>query len=98
MTMKVGSIVVVKPIGKVPDKYKHVVKWLPTQDEQTPYMIRQIGKFEGGKGVMFEEGAIGYDNSQEIMLHVRFVREILPPEDISEQIEDMMYVPLKEDI
>lgn len=90
--MKPGTIVVCLKANIHPT-ITGKVKWLPVQDENTPYMIREIGgKIDGNKGVSFEEGVIGYSNSSELLFPLARVREILPAEDIREQIEDMMLV------
>jgi len=97
--MKVGSIVVVKPFIAHPF-HAPFIKWEPVKDEKTPYMIREIGK--GGDGTpaaVFEEGIIGYlPGNIEIALYCNVLIELLPPEDIAEQVEDMICVPLKDSL
>lgn len=91
--MKVGSIVVVKPIPigwALP-----FVKWTPIQDEKTPYMVREVVNGELGIGIYLEEGVIGYGpDDLELGIHVEYVREVLPPEDISELIEECISEPI----
>lgn len=96
--MKPGSIVVVKPVPY--GQWRPYIKWVPVQDENTPYMVRQIrDEHEGEPGILFEEGVIGYTpKGVELGIKMSYVKEILPPEDIAEEVEDMMCVPLKEDI
>lgn len=66
-------------------------------DEKTPYMIREFLPSEvtanGISGVYFEEGVIGYYNGIELAFPANAVREILPAEDISEQIEEIIFQP-----
>jgi len=92
--MQVGSIVVVLPF-EVDEEYKSDVKWLPVMDEKTPYMIRTMERvITGNIGVSFEEGVIGVNNyGNEYLVHIKYVREVLPPEDISLEIEEMMTEP-----
>jgi len=94
--MKPGSIVVCRKIA-VGDINEPYVKWLPQMDEKTPYMIRDECMCEGTKEVVvfFEEGIIGYNiHNYELGFPLSHIREILPPEDIAEQVEDMMCVPV----
>jgi len=89
--MKVGSIVVALTMPPLPDKSKPYVKWLPVQDEETPYMVREI--FEDDEPLIrLEEGIVGYnpETGVEYGLPMKYFREILPPEDISEVIEECM--------
>lgn len=88
--MQVGSIVVVKKIG--PSCYDHLIKWKPVDDNKTPYMVRGINDYGS---VIFEEGVIGYwSNGDEIHLKKEWIVEILPPEDITEQVDEMISVPI----
>jgi len=96
--MKVGGIVVCLPIGTIDSTQAGFIKWLPVQDKNTPYTIRGIDKspISGRRGVTFEEGVIGHNKSgKELMFPIENIREILPPEDIAEEVEDMMCVPMK---
>ena len=92
--MKPGSIVVVLPFEPV-DQYKPFIKWLPVADEKTPYMLRNVMPSEYDvSGIMcnFEEGVIGYDPLNpgvELCIGASKLRELLPPEDISEMIEEI---------
>lgn len=91
--MQPGSIVVVKPF-KVQKIALPYVEWLPIQDENTPYMIREIFSEFGQEFVRFEEASIGRDTrGNELGLSINYVREILPPEDITEVIEDCICIP-----
>ena len=101
--MKVGSIVVVKPIPA--SSIDHLIKWKPIQDEETPYMIRGIDTYNGETSgerilcVIFEEGIIGYhSDGLEIYLKKDYVREILPPENLEEFIEECCCVPVENTI
>jgi len=94
--MKVGSIVVCLYVDASEDKDKDI-KWLPVMDEKTPYMIRSIKNncASGSIGVLFEEGVIGLlPSGSELQFPIEKVREILPPENISEQIEEFMKQPV----
>lgn len=94
--MKPGTIVVCLP-HEVLNGY---VTWLPQLDEKTPYMIRDFFPtvLTGAEdSVTFEEGVIGYiPDGSEIGFPTRYVREILPadeiPEEIKERVEEPMYV------
>lgn len=90
--MKPGSIVVCLPVETHPN-WIYVVKWLPAMDEKTPYMIREILEAQDGTiGVYFEEGIIGYNSrNQELLFPANSVREILPPDEISEEIKEIVY-------
>lgn len=95
--MRVGSIVVVRPVPQ--GRFAPYIKWLPVQDENTPYMVREIRSESSGYGVLLEEGIIGYTpKGVEIGIKMPYVKEVLPPEDIAEEVENMMCVPLKEEI
>ncbi len=83
--MKIGSIVVILPIPHKETLPRNIVKWLPVDDENTPYMVR--GFHEDRTGVMLEEGIIGYVHGKEICIDIKFVREIMPPANVEEMIE-----------
>ena len=90
--MKVGSLVVVKPLGCVLGNYNGIdVKWLPTDDEKTIYTVREIDPYHIA-GAMFEEGIIGYDvKGIEIQVRLEYLKEVQPPissEEIAELVED----------
>lgn len=95
--MQVGSIVVVIP-GKIPKEFIPYVQWMPISDEKTPYMVRGFNKYiSGDVGVLLEEGVIGYGyDGVELGMAQEHLREILPPEDITDQVEDLICVPLKD--
>lgn len=88
--MKVGSIVVCLPF---PIRLEQIprIKWLPITDKKTPYMVRNLGEHLGTKWITFEEGVIGIGKfGQEIALDSQYVKEILPPEHISKEIEEII--------
>ena len=89
--MQIGSIVVVLPVPK--DYIVPWVKWLPTDDGKTPYIIRSSDMCPvSGEIFRFEEGIMGFNpiNKIESGMPKKYLREILPPEDISEHIEEIM--------
>ena len=93
--MKPGTIVVVIPHDINPSMTRlGWIKWYPVMDEKTPYMIRSINTDPLFKTPVyyFEEGIIGYNpnNRLELGLNIECLRELLPPEDISEQIEEII--------
>lgn len=90
--MKPGSIVICLFVETHPD-WNPYVKWLPKMDEKTPYMIREILESDNNIiGVYFEEGIIGYNSrNQELLFPISHVREILPPDEISEEIKEIIY-------
>lgn len=93
--MRPGTIVVCLP-HKPLNEY---ITWYPQLDKRTPYMIREfLGKdrIQGhqDEGVYFEEGVIGVYNGNEIAYPVRFLREILPPDDIPEEIKERVEEPM----
>lgn len=98
--MKVGSIVVVLPLPKVVESVAHLVKWLPVSDENTPYMVRSIFD-DKNKDVLvtLEEGIVGYNTDGiEFGIPIEYFREILPPEDLTELIEECCCVPVGDKI
>lgn len=89
--MQPGSIVVVKqvPLGH----WAPFIKWMPIQDEKTPYMVRDIREDSGS--VILEEGIIGYSpKGVELSILRHYVREILPPGDLTKIIEECIYCPV----
>lgn len=93
--MKVGSLVVVKPLGvRVGDTTinKNLIKWLPEDNETTVYTIRGINPKGKYVGAVLEEGIIGYDTKGfEIEIKVSHLKEVQPPissEEIAELVED----------
>lgn len=86
--MRPGTIVVCLPCTIHPS-VADAVKWVPVQDEKTPYMVREVSmKVDGHEGVSFEEGVIGWKNGEELIFPVTCVREILPPESVC--IEELL--------
>lgn len=75
--MKEGSIVVVLKLPKLQGRIASLVKWLPTDDEKTPYMIRELRKDITGIVVArFEEGVIGYNNmNMELGIPIEYLRD-----------------------
>lgn len=96
--MKPGTIVVVLPLRhKISESAMSLVKWLPQDDEKTPYMIREevLCPVSNSRTFYLEEGIIGYNCcGDELGLGIDDLRELLPPEDISEEIEEIMSEPL----
>lgn len=96
--MKPGSIVVVLPLPDFKPTPNDGVKWLPITDERTPYVIRQFDNSSncGTPCATFEEGCIGHHPTthEEYAWDARYLREIAPPEDISNFIEEMMCEPV----
>ncbi len=93
-----GTIVVCLKASADPQMAQYI-KWLPVMDENTPYMIRDFipasQVWDKVDAVTFEEGIIGHiPNGGEIYFPASLVREILPAEDISEEVEDMMLLPM----
>lgn len=97
--MKVGSLVVVKPLGdhsELIKSWKSVgidIKWLPSDDEKTIYTIRKITESNGlqERGALLEEGIIGQGTKEELEIKLSYLREVQPPissEEIAELVED----------
>ena len=87
--MKVGSIVAIKPGHK--HDHPNIV-WMPVTDGKTPYVIREIVTCSVKKSYVayFEEGIIGYSSlGIEIGILLESLIELLPPEDISEEIKNI---------
>lgn len=88
--MKEGSIVVVK---KLPPTRNNGVTWMPVDDERTPYMIRDMFECPCLKVPLarFEEGIMGYHHTGiEYGLELAYLKEILPPDEIVYQIEEII--------
>ena len=94
--MQVGSIVVVLKLPSPPPLLKDFIKWLPVDDERTPYTLATIAEHKPNKlSVTFEEGVIGYaPNGREIEMSSKYVREILPPSPIDEEIQYILDEPI----
>ncbi len=89
--MKVGSIVVIKKFPPDLGPFAGHIMWLPIQDEETHYMVRSYAS----AGVALEEGIIGYYEGCELHIDSEYVREVLPPEDLAEFIEECCCVPME---
>ena len=92
--MKVGTIVVCLPLQmeRVPIENIPHIKWLPVQDEKTPYVIRFYDK--ESQSVSFEEGIIFITpDGTEVGFPVEYVRELLPPGEIPEEIAEVLSAP-----
>lgn len=89
--MKAGSIVVCLPVS-IHDCWTGRIKWLPVMDQETPYLLREVNPTSnGGMGVLFEEGTIGYNGEgNELCFPADYVREILPSDNIMESIMEMV--------
>ena len=97
--MKPGTIVVVLPHNIDPMMVKEGwIKWYPVTDEKTPYVIRSVTTDPALRTPVYhlEEGIIGYNPhiNKELGLNKECLRELLPPEDISEEIEEIMSEPV----
>lgn len=96
--MKVGSIVVVKKLpSKLDSRIKDSVKWLPIDDQNTPYVLRD-GELEYGQMIWrFEEGVIGYNPFTKIEWGISsdLLIEILPPEEqvnVQELVQELVTI------
>ena len=92
--MDKGSIVAIRNLGNLSQTpFAAFIKWLPVQDEQTPYVVRDI--IDGG--VVLQEGVIGIMLMSELCIRPEYVIELLPPEDISEEIKEIQvnHLPLE---
>lgn len=84
--MDKNSIVAIRNLGNLSlTPFAAFIKWLPIQDEKTPYVVRDI--IDGG--VVLQEGIIGVMLGSELALRPEYVIELLPPEDISEEIKEI---------
>lgn len=93
--MKPDSLVVVLPFPKDPNIMQYV-KWLPVEDEETIYTVRSIEEENGYERILFNEGVIGHlPNEQEIGLYIKFVREVQPPMDLTEVLENTICQPIE---
>lgn len=82
--MKIGSLVVVKTCY-VDDSMKHLVKWMPIQDEETIYVVRDI---PWAGAAYLEEGVIGFvPNDSEIGISFKVLIEVQPPMNLEEIME-----------
>lgn len=89
--MKVGSLVVVKPL---PPAISLVV-WEPKDDESTIYTIRGIVHCPVyiEDVAFFEEGVLGYNTmGEELGIPLEWLREIQPPQDLTELIEECLHM------
>ena len=83
--MKVGSIVVIKKGACSPEfvryaeeSYKTKLNWIPKDDEETTYLIRETRK----KTVLFDENILGFSAcGKEIGIGYEYVIEVLPPDE-----------------
>ena len=82
--MEIGSIVAIKNFPINPEVGSWA-KWIPTCDERTPYVIRDIviNPADGIELCMFEEGVIGYNPhlNKELGIGKNHLIELLPPEE-----------------
>lgn len=89
--MKKGSLVVVKKgtINAASSNTLPYIKWLPIDDEETIYTIREIVVYKQETGALLEEGIIGYsDNGKEMAIEISYLIEIQPPMEINELLEN----------
>lgn len=92
--MKAGSLVVVKKLN-VPADWMQLVKWLPVDDEETVYTVREIteGVVDMGAetNAVLEEGTIGispYDG-REMGIKLPWLKEVQPPMSLDELMEEV---------
>ena len=82
--MKIGSLVVVKTCY-LDNSMKSLVKWMPIQDEETIYVIRDI---PCAGAAYLEEGVIGFSpNDIEIGISFMVLIEVQPPMNLEEVME-----------
>lgn len=76
----------VKSLLKINITKEHLIKWLPIDNEQVIYTVREVRPGTADIGILFEEGVIGHcrTNGKELSLTVKVVREIQSPDDIAE--------------
>lgn len=80
--MQNGSIVAVKKLPELSSSMKGLVKWLPTDDEKTPYVLRDGEMYKGEMLFRLEEGVIGHnDLKQELGIPQSYFIELIPPEE-----------------
>lgn len=80
--MQNGSIVAVKKLPELSSSMKRLVKWLPTDDERTPYVLRDGEVYNGEMLFRLEEGVIGHnDLKQELGIPQKYFIELIPPEE-----------------
>lgn len=67
------------------------IKWVPVDDESTPYIVREV--LPDVEAVYLEEGVIGYYRFLEIAMNFCYVREVQAPGEICVQtiVEESMY-------
>lgn len=98
--MQNGSIVVVKKLPPTPEAVSRLVKWLPVDDERTPYVLRDGDDDFGEMIWRLEEGVIGYNplTGEEWGLPTEFLVEVLPPEEnfnVEELVQELVEVNQK---
>lgn len=83
--MKEGSLVVVKKLPPISPVVKAWVEWLPVDDENTIYTIRELLEENGIPLARLEEGVIGINpiNSLELAIELYILKEVQPPEEVS---------------
>lgn len=81
--MKPGSLVVVLPLNIHPTMRAYV-KWLPVDDSNTQYVIREvIDTVYNTSGVYLEEGEVGHIYGVEIAIQIESIREIQAPGEVN---------------
>ena len=85
--MKVGSLVEFIG-GKIKKGCEHRIKWMPIKGEI--YTVRAISRLkEEGVKVLVEEGVVGYNGlGIETGCSINCFRELQPPMDLSELLEE----------
>jgi hypothetical protein len=89
--MKVGSLVVVKPLPPLKGEEVQYIKWIPVDDEETIYTVRGIRGDGDTSFIGLEEGVVGYaPYGIELFISIVFFKEVQPPEEvaISELLEE----------
>lgn len=95
--MQKGSIVAVRKLPNFHSTMANLIKWLPIDDEKTPYTIRE-GKMDFGEMIWFlEEGVLGYNpfTGGEFGMPSEFLVELLPPEEnfkVEELVQELVEV------
>lgn len=88
--MKVRSLVtLLKPTPDTSDYVKPFVKWLPVMGEI--YTVRDLSEDACGSTkphLVLEEGVLGFYMGKELAMPVELFRELLPPMDLSELVEE----------
>ena len=106
--MQNKSLVIVLPTGLTVGQIRRTnegldvkIEWLPIQDERVEYTVRRVFERHGENWVLFEEGVIGTmmvnGYKEEVGLHIRFVREVQPPEEVQLFVNNIMkeFVPFE---